>query len=87
MKKVSLYMELAKAAHTLVNDVLLIKKGEEVLIWGDTACDEAVCKATASAAYTAGATPAIVLFQTKANPMEEPPKTLAAAMMNADVTI
>jgi leucyl aminopeptidase (aminopeptidase T) len=83
----SMYMELAKAAHTLVNDVLLIKKGEDVLIWGDTACDEAVCKATASAAYTAGATPCIVLFQTKANPMEEPPKPLAAAMMNADVTI
>ena len=83
----SLFMELAKAANTLVHDVLLIKKGEEVLIWGDTACDEAVCKATASAAYTAGATPTIVLFQTKANPMEEPPKPLAAAMMNADVTI
>lgn len=83
----SLYMELAKAAHILVNDVLLIKKGEEILIWGDTACDETVCKATASAAYTAGATPTIVMFQTKANPMEEPPKPLAAAMMNADVTI
>jgi len=80
-------MELAKAAHTLVNDVLLIKKGEEILIWGDTACDETVCKATASAAYTAGAIPTIVMFQTKANPMEEPPKPLAAAMMNADVTI
>lgn len=80
-------MELAKAAHTLVNDVLLIKKGEEVLIYGDTICDEAVCKATASAVLAAGATPTLVIFQTKANPMEEPPKPLAAAMMNADVVI
>ncbi len=80
-------MELAKAASTLVNDVLLIRKGEEILIYGDTAADEAVIKATANAVYTAGATPTIVLYETKANPAEEPPKPLAAAMMEADVVI
>lgn len=87
MNNLFLYMELAKAANTLVNDVLLVKKGEDVLIYGDTACDEAVCKATASAVLTAGGIPTLVMYQTKANPMEEPPKPLAAAMMNADVAI
>jgi leucyl aminopeptidase (aminopeptidase T) len=66
---------------------LLVKKGEEVLIYGDTASDEAVMRATASAVLTAGATPTVMLYQTKRNPMEEPPKTLAAAMMSADVAV
>jgi leucyl aminopeptidase (aminopeptidase T) len=80
-------MELIKAAQTLVKDVLQVKKGEEVLIYADSAADEAVTHATAGAVLSAGGTPAIILFQTKKNPAEEPPATVAAALMAADVVV
>jgi hypothetical protein len=42
-------MELAAAAYKLASEVMRIKKGESVLIYGDTASDEHVMKATAEA--------------------------------------
>jgi leucyl aminopeptidase (aminopeptidase T) len=80
-------MELDAAARTLVNYVLGVKKGEDVLIYGDTLNDEAVLKATAAAAYSAGATPTMVVTETRQISFSEPPKPLAAAMMDADVAI
>jgi leucyl aminopeptidase (aminopeptidase T) len=81
------YVELGKAADTLVNYVMKVKKGEDVLVCGDSANDEAVLKATAAAAYAAGATPTIVVTETRERAFAEPPKPLAAAMMDADVLI
>ena len=80
-------MELDAAAGTLINYVLGVKKGEDVLVYGDTANDEAVLKATAAAAYAAGATPTLVVTETRERSFAEPPKPLAAAMMDADVAI
>jgi leucyl aminopeptidase (aminopeptidase T) len=80
-------MELDKAARTLVNYVMGVKKGEDVLICGDTTNDEAVLKATAAAVYSVGATPTIVVTETRERAFAEPPKPLAAAMMDADVLI
>jgi len=81
------YVELDKAARTLVNYVMGVKKGEDVLICGDSANDEAVLKATAAAVYSAGATPTIVVTETRERAFAEPPKPLAGAMMDTDVLI
>ena len=45
----SWYIELGKAADTLVNYVLRVRKDEDVLIYGDDIVDAAVLNATASA--------------------------------------
>lgn len=81
------YMELGKATQTLVNYVLRVKKGEDVLVFGDDLSDETVVKSTAAAAYAAGATPTIVLFETRKRSFVEPPRPFAAAMMNSDVVV
>jgi len=80
-------MELDAAARTLVNYVMGVRKGDDVLIYGDTRNDEAVLKATAAAAYSAGATPTIVVTETRQRSFAEPPKPLAAALADADVAI
>lgn len=87
MKVLTWYMELGLAAQALVNYVLSVKKGEDVLIYGDDANDEAVLKATAAAVHAAGATPTMVVYETRKQSFSEPPKPLAAAMMDSDVVI
>jgi leucyl aminopeptidase (aminopeptidase T) len=81
------YIELGKAADTLVNYVLKVKKDEDVLIYGDDIVDAAVLNATAAAVKSAGATPTIVIHETREISFTEPPKPLAAAMMDSDVTV
>ncbi len=81
------YIELGKAADTLVNYVLRVKKDEDVLIYGDDIVDAAVLNATAAAVKSAGATPTIVIHETREISFTEPPKPLAAAMMDSDVTV
>jgi leucyl aminopeptidase (aminopeptidase T) len=83
----SWYIELGKAADTLVNYVLRVKKDEDVLIYGDDVVDAAVLNATAAAVKSAGATPTIVIHETREISFTEPPKPLAAAMMDSDVTV
>jgi leucyl aminopeptidase (aminopeptidase T) len=80
-------MELGKAADTLVNYVLRVKKDEDVLVYGDDIVDFEVLKATAAAVKCAGATPTIVIHETREISFTEPPKPLAAAMMDSDVTV
>jgi leucyl aminopeptidase (aminopeptidase T) len=84
---VSWYIELGKAADTLVNYVLRVKKDEDVLIYGDDIVDAAVLNATAAAVKSTGATPTIVIHETREISFTEPPKPLAAAMMDSDVTV
>jgi 2,5-dihydroxypyridine 5,6-dioxygenase len=82
-----MWLELAKAANILVRDMLKVKEGENVLIYGDTSSDEAVLKAVAEAVHVAGATPVVVVFETKPEVDMPPPKPLAAAMKQADVIV
>ena len=83
----SWYIELGKAADTLVDYVLRVKKDEDVLIYGDDIVDAAVLNATAAAVKSAGAAPTIVIHETREISFTEPPKPLAAAMMDSDVTV
>lgn len=82
-----LFLELAKSARTLVEDVLLVKKGEEVVITADTSCDRRVVEETAKAAYSIGAIPTIIWYDTRSTAVVEPPKAVAGAVKNADVWV
>ena len=83
----SLHMELAAAAYKLASEVMCIKKGESVLIIGDTASDEQVVKATADACAILGAKGAVIWFETNPEVTMDPPKPVIGAMNNADVII
>ena len=82
-----LYLELAKSAKKLVENVMLIKEKENVVITADTSSDERVVKATANAVYATGAIPTIVWYETRSTAVMEPPKPVAGAVKNADVWI
>jgi len=83
----ALHMELAEAAYKLACEVMLVKKGESVLIYADTASDENVVKATADACTILGAKAAVMWFKTNPEVTMDPPEPVIAAMNNADVLI
>ncbi len=80
-------LELKLGALKLVRDVLGVKSGESILIYGDTTNDLRVMEATAEAAYSLGGVPVIIRYETRPRPGLEPPKPLAAALCAADVII
>ncbi|MDI7277287.1 MAG: hypothetical protein QME94_15025 [Anaerolineae bacterium] len=80
-------LELAHAAHRLVTEVRPLRPGQQVLLTGDSASDMRVVRATAAAAYTVGAIPTVIWYQTLAAPMQEPPAPLGRAVTAAEVWI
>ena len=52
--------ELAAAAHKLLNDIMLLRGGEELVISIDTAGDWRVAQALAEQAYVFGASPSVI---------------------------
>src|SRR3989304_3473018 len=75
------------AARKLVQDVMLTKPGEEVVISADTASDWRVVMATAQATYAIGARPTVVLYETNPTAQMEPTAPAAGAFAAADVWI
>jgi leucyl aminopeptidase (aminopeptidase T) len=82
-----LSFELARAARKLVEDVMLTKPGENVVITADTVTDWRVTEATAKAAFAAGAVPTVVWYDTRLSACIEPPAPVAGAVARADVWI
>ncbi|NDZ82340.1 hypothetical protein G3I19_28155 [Streptomyces sp. SID10853] len=82
-----LSFELALAARKLVEDVMLVKPGEDVVLTGDTSSDRRVVEATAQAVAAAGAHPVIVWYETMPGSSMEPPRPVAGAISDADVWI
>lgn len=82
-----LFLEIARSARKLVEDVLLVKKGEEVVITADTSCDSRVIQEVAKAAYAVEAIPTIIWYDTRPTAVVEPPKPVAGAIKNADVWV
>jgi leucyl aminopeptidase (aminopeptidase T) len=80
-------MELAAAAYKLASEVMRIKKGESVLVYGDTASDEHVIKATADACAILGAKAAVMWFETNPEVTMDPPEPVIGAMNSTDVLI
>jgi len=79
--------ELAASARKLLEDVMLTKPGENVVITADTSTDLRVANATASAAFAAGAVPTVVLYPSQKTAVMEPPPPVAGAIRQADVWI
>lgn len=77
-------VEMAAAAGGIVEDCLDVQPGEEVLIIGD-AKKEAVARSIARAAAGAGAEAIVATMPLLESHGNEPPKTIAEAMVAADV--
>ncbi|MFV2043485.1 MAG: hypothetical protein ACC700_09675 [Anaerolineales bacterium] len=79
--------ELTRGARTLVEEVMLAKPGEDLVITADTASDWRVVEATAKAAYAAGVTPTVVWYESRSTSGIEPPAPVAGAVRQADIWI
>lgn len=79
--------EVEAGARKLVEDVMLTKKGENVVITADTSSDMRIVQATARAAFAAGAVPTVVLHPTQKAAFMEPSPPVAGAIRQADVWI
>jgi leucyl aminopeptidase (aminopeptidase T) len=79
--------EIKKAANKVINELVNVKKGEEVLIYADTTIDPELVNSTAEQAYIAGARPVVMWYETLNNPGDEPPAIVAASMKNANAII
>jgi len=75
-----LFLELAESARKLVNDVMLVKPGEDVVITVDTSSDFRVAVATAQAVTAAGGVPTLVCYPTAPRAVTEPPGPVAGAV-------
>lgn len=79
--------ELAKGAKKLVEDVMLVKPGENVVITADTVSDWRVVQAVAQAVFVMDARPVVLWYETQPNAQMEPPPPVARAVEVADVWI
>lgn len=77
--------EVAHAARKMVEQVMPVKPGENVVITCDTAGDSRVVNATAEAVYALGAHPVVIWYETQPDAQLEPPAPVAAALKEADV--
>ncbi len=79
--------ELAAGARKLVEQIMLVKSGETVVITADTSTDMRVVQATARAAMTTGGIPTVVIHPTQSEGYQEPPTPVAGAITHTDVWI
>ncbi len=87
MTKDYLSYELSLAAMKLVRDVMLVKKGETVVLTADSSTDRRVVEEVAKAAYVVGASPVVLYYPTSYKAFEEPVLPIAEAVKEADVWI
>lgn len=85
MRDEYLSFEVARAARKMVDEVMPVKPGENVVITGDTSSDRRVASATAEAVYALGAHPVMIWYETQPDAQMEPPAPVAAALKAADV--
>jgi len=87
----SLDLELAKAAQTLVRDMIKVKPKENILIYADTESDWRTVEETSRAVYNEGGKVAIMRYPAPRGVGEaadpDLPKPLGAAMANCDIMI
>jgi len=80
-----LSFELARSARKMVEEVMPVKPGENVVITADTKSDARVVEATAQAVYALGAHPVVIWHETLPEANMEPPPPVAAALAAANV--
>lgn len=79
--------ELKKVAKTVIEEMVNLREGENILIYADTAADKQVVDSIAEAAHLAGGVVCLFWYETRPEVGIEPPKPLAAAMKTSDVVI
>jgi leucyl aminopeptidase (aminopeptidase T) len=82
-----LSFEAALGARKLVEEIMRVGRGENVVITVDTATDNRVAEFVAQASMAAGASPVIVRYETRTTSAMEPPAPVAGAVAAADVWI
>lgn len=87
MSKDYLLYEVSKSAYTLVKDVMLVKKDENVVITGDSSSDRRVIEAVAKAVLTLDANPVILYYPTSPIAYTEPIKPIGNSVSVSDVWI
>ncbi len=79
--------DIQGAATVLARDLLRLKKGETVIVYGDPGADPSVVRATVDAVEARGGVPLEVWYRIKGPPGTEPPGPFAEAMKEADVLV
>lgn len=79
--------EAQLGARKLVEEIMLVKSDENVVITADTATDMRVVDVAAAAAYAVGAQPTVLRYPTSSTSAQEPFAPIAAAIAQADVWI
>ncbi len=82
-----LSFEVGLGARKLVEQIMLARPGENLVITADTSSDWRVVQATAAAAYAAGAVPTVLWYETRPTAAMEPPPPVAGAVARSDVWI
>jgi len=80
-------VDVRGAANVLVRDLLRLKKGETVIVYGDPGADASVVRATVDAVEARGGVALEVWYRIKGPPGTEPPAPMAEAMRKADVLV
>ncbi|HYM38543.1 MAG TPA: hypothetical protein VEY12_00155 [Thermoplasmata archaeon] len=79
--------DVRSAALVLARDLLRLKKGETVIVYGDPAADPSVVRSAVDAVEERGGIPLEVWYRIKGPPGTEPPAPFAEAMRKADVLV
>lgn len=82
-----LSFEAMVGARKLIEEVMCVKPGENVLITTDTSSDMRVAELLGGATMAAGAHPVIVRYETRWASAIEPPAPVAGAALGADIWI
>lgn len=82
-----LAFEAFTGARKLIEEIMCVTFGENVLITTDTSSDMRVAEQLAGAAKAVGAHPVIVRYETRYQSAMEPPAPVAGAALGADVWI
>jgi leucyl aminopeptidase (aminopeptidase T) len=82
-----MFIELAKAANKVANELVGVKRGENIVILADSSTDRMVVDSTAAAVYAAGGVPSVMSYPTPLDVLQEPPKPIANALKNCDAAI
>ena len=82
-----LAFEAFAGARKLIEEIMCVKAGENVLISTDTSSDMRVAELLGGAAKAVGAHPVIVRYETRWQSAIEPPAPVAGAALGADVWI
>lgn len=79
--------DIEAAARVLVRDLLRMKRGETVLVYGDPGADASVVRATVDAVEASGGQPLEAWYRLQGPPGTEPPGPLAEAMRSSDAIV